>query len=80
MLIESELAEKFLFEYQLVMTYINNGKIPEGLADFVALRDELYNCISEVKANMYLAVSRELLESLDNAIYGRFIYLKKYKY
>ncbi|ELB2899438.1 hypothetical protein QNE73_004506 [Vibrio alginolyticus] len=79
MLIESKLAEKFLFEYQLVMTYINNGKIPEGLADFVALRDELYDCVSEVKANMSHAVSSELLESLDNAIYGRFIYVKKYK-
>ncbi|WP_061011109.1 hypothetical protein [Vibrio sp. CUB2] len=79
MLIEKNLAEQFLFEYQLALTYINHGKLPDGLQDLVALRAEMYECVDEVKANMSHALSVGLLKGLERAVYGRFIFLKKYK-
>ncbi|HDY7969753.1 TPA: hypothetical protein RQK66_004393 [Vibrio vulnificus] len=79
MLIEKKLAEQFLFEYQLALAYLNHGKIPDGLQSLVALRVELYECVDEVKANMSHALSTELLKGLERAVYGRFVFLKKYK-
>ena len=79
MLIERNLADDFLYKYQMVMMYLNDGLLPNGALEFAAIRPEIYNCLNEIDDAMSGVVGADFVANLRRSVYGRFIYLKKYK-
>ena len=78
MLLRKKLADSFLYKYQIIMVYLNNGEIPSGMHHFAAIRPEIYECIDEINENMVSIVGHSFISSLRKAVFGQFIYLKKY--
>jgi len=78
-LIDTKLAHEFLYNYQMIMTYLNHGEIPDGKDGFAALRTEIYICLDEIDEAMADVVGAEFISNLKNAVYGDFIYLEKNK-
>lgn len=79
MLLDTELADDFLYRYKMLMVYLNNGEIPEGMEGFAAIRSEIYDCLDVLNEDMSEVVGSDFLSGLRGAAYGDFIYLKKYK-
>ncbi len=79
MLLDTELSDDFLYKYKMLMVYLNNGEMPCDIEGFAAKRTEIYDCLDEINESMSEAVGSEFLSCLQDAVYGDFIYLKKYK-
>ena len=79
MLLDTAHADDFLYKYQLLMVYLNDGEIPNGKEGFAAIRPEIYECLDELEESMLEFVGSEFLSNLREAAFGEFVYLKKYK-
>lgn len=79
MLLDTDLANDFLYKYQMLMVYLNDGEIPSGMEGFASIRPEIYDCLDELNESMSQIVGADFIHNLRGAIYGEFVYLKKYK-
>jgi hypothetical protein len=77
MLIESKLADEFLGLYKAVLAEINGGKMPQDIDEFGKCREQLYS--KQWAIANYTSVPEDFKNVLGKAIYGQFIFLKKYK-
>ena len=77
MLTNSRIANAFLASYKAILAEVNDGERPQDTDEYVECRDLLYSdlvSIAECKS-----ISDDFKDALGKAIYGQFIYLKKYK-
>lgn len=79
MLIPSEIAQEFLDKYKLLMRLINKGEEPNDKEEYATLRALLYEKIDEMESLFSDAVGLDFVQSLRQVVFGRFVYLKKYK-
>lgn len=79
MLIPSKVAQEFLDEYKLLMKLMNEGEEPGGLKEYIALRDLIYGKLDDVESMYSEWIGLEFIQSLREAVFGKFAYLKKYK-
>jgi len=77
MLVDTSIAHDFLSFYIAVLTEINDGVQPQGTQEYVQCRDFLYP--DSVSIANCKSISNDFKDALDKAVFGRFIYLKKYK-
>lgn len=77
MLISSTLANDFLTSYKAVLTEVNRGKSPNGVNEYTECRDLLYS--DSVSITDCTSITQDFKDALVKAIYGQFIFLKKYK-
>ncbi len=77
MLVDSTMASEFLASYKAVLAEVNGGKIPENTAEFVECRKRLYS--ESVSTEDFISIAKEFKDTLRRAIFGQFIFLKKYK-
>lgn len=79
MLVEKELADRFLAAYKELMQALNQGVEPENMEQYAKLREAIYfyrNNHPEVYEN---ALVPHWLDTIKKAVFGDFIYLKKYQ-
>ncbi|MBE7374753.1 hypothetical protein [Pseudomonas lopnurensis] len=79
MLLKPELASEFLLKYKAILTHINSGQPPSDIKEYVAARSKLYDDRACFSSALTKAAEIDFAESLKSAVYGEFIYLKKYK-
>ncbi|HQV21708.1 MAG TPA: hypothetical protein PLJ88_01285 [Agitococcus sp.] len=79
MLVEKNIADHFLAAYKELMQALNQGVEPENMEQYAKLREAIYfyrNNHPEVYEN---ALVPHWLETIKKAVFGDFIYLKKYQ-
>ena len=79
MLVAPDLAARFLAAYKELMQALNQGVEPESMEQYAKLREAIYfyrNHHPQVYEN---ALVPEWLNTINNAVFGDFIYLKKYQ-
>lgn len=79
MLIPSEVAKEFLDRYKLLMKLMNKGEEPRGTKEYATLRALIYEKMDDVDDLFSESIGFELIQSLREAVFGKFAYLKKYK-
>jgi len=77
MLVNSTIANEFLASYKAVLAEVNGSKIPQDIDEFAECRKLLYS--NSVPLAEYKSVAEDFKNALSKSIYGRFIFLKKYK-
>ncbi len=77
MLINSTIANEFLASYKAVLAEVNGGKSPQDANVFAECRKSLYS--NSVSIMEYTSIAEDFKNALSKSIYGRFIFLKKYK-
>jgi hypothetical protein len=77
MLVKSTIADDFLASYKAVLTEVNGGKTPRDINEFAKCRKKLYS--DSVSIADFTRIAEDFKKALRRAIYGRFIFLKKYK-
>ena len=79
MLVNQDVAARFLAAYKELMQALNQGVEPENMEQYAKLREAIYfyrNNHPQVYEN---ALVPEWLNTIKNAVFGDFIYLKKYQ-
>ena len=79
MLIEKKMADIFICHYKAIMTLLNGGVEPDGLQAYTSLRHVLFDKIDEIEVEIIGTVGSEFVSSIKSGIFGKFVYLKKYK-
>ena len=77
MLVNSTIANEFLTSYKAVLAEVNDGQSPQGIEEFAKCRKSLYS--NAVSIAEYTSIAEDFKNALSKSIYGRFIFLKKYK-
>lgn len=77
MLVDSAVANEFLAIYKGVLALVNDGVLPKDTKEFVECRELLYSDLESFVE--YTNIPEDFKDSLRRAIYGKFIFLKKYK-
>jgi hypothetical protein len=77
MLVDSFTAARFLVSYKTLLAEVNGGKKPEGVKEFVRCRGLLF--ANPAKIGEYRGAGEDIKDAVRKAVYGRFIFLKKYK-
>ncbi|MDO8302519.1 MAG: hypothetical protein Q7T18_04680 [Sedimentisphaerales bacterium] len=77
MLIDSAMANEFLASYKSVLAEVNGGKKPKNVNEFGKCQKRLYSNSAQIAE--YKSVDEDFRIALSKAIYGQFIFLKKYK-
>jgi len=77
MLVNNTIANEFLVSYKAVLAEVNGGKMPQDIDEFAECRKLLYS--DSVPIAEYKSVAEDFKNALSKSIYGRFIFLKKYK-
>jgi hypothetical protein len=77
MLINSTMADEFLASYKAVLAEVNGGKMPKNVNEFGKCQKRLYSNPSAIEK--YKIDDEDFRIALSRAIYGQFIFLKKYK-
>ena len=77
MLVNRTLANEFLASYKAVLTEVNGGKTPRDIDEFGKCRKKLYS--DSVSMIDFTSIAEDFKDALRRSIYGRFIFLKKYK-
>ena len=76
MLVDKDLADEFLGSYKKLFWFLNGGQEPENLECYVDLRLQIYD--EKDKQKFEEVVGKEFSDSLENAVFGKFVFLKKY--
>ena len=79
MLLKPELAAEFLLKYKTILTYANSGIPPGNIEEYVDARTKLYDDSACFRATLEKVKYIDFVESLNSAIHGDFVFLKKYK-
>lgn len=77
MLVDSAVANEFLAIYKGVLALVNDGVVPKDTKEFVECRELLYSDLESTVE--YTNIPEDFKNALSRAIYGKFIFLKKYK-
>ena len=79
MLIPSKVAQEFLDGYKLLMKLMNEGEEPKDMKEYAALRALIYEKMDDVDNLFSETIGFEFIQSLREATFGTFAFLKKYK-
>lgn len=79
MLVASNVSDDFLHVYKFLLWLMNDGKEPETLNRYVALRNAFYENREKWIEKLSENIKPEFQINLNEAFYGDFVYLKKYK-
>lgn len=79
MLVDQDIADDFLFQYKQLLFFLNDDVEPEELTDYVQIRNLLYENLESAQQQYKAIVGADFLNSLLSAIFGKFVYLKKYR-
>lgn len=79
MLVAPDLAARFLAAYKELMQALNQGVEPDTLEKYAQLRAQIYDYRDNQPQVYDNALVPEWLNTINNAVFGDFIYLKKYQ-
>jgi hypothetical protein len=79
MLLDKIMADDFLTYYKSIMKLLNGGREPDGFKEYAALRPLIYENIDEIAEVVSELVGLDFVSAVKSDIFGKFIYLKKYK-
>jgi hypothetical protein len=75
MLVDKCVADEFLSKYKKLFWFLNEQQEPENLNCYVDLRPRIFE--KEKKFNRI--VGDDFCNSIESAVFGKFVFLKKYK-
>lgn len=61
------------------MTYLNDGDVPDDNEEYASVRPLIYQHLNQIKDHMLDTVGHDFYRSLELGIFGRFVFLKRYK-
>ena len=79
MILPADLGDDFLATYKGVLAYLNGGEEPESVEDYVVFRKQLYSEFADIQSDLAKYLEPEFFESLSHAVFGRFVFMKKYR-
>ena len=79
MLVNQDVAARFLAAYKELMQALNQGVEPENMEQYAKLREMIYFYRNNHPQVYEDALIPEWLNTIKNAVFGEFIYLKKYQ-
>jgi hypothetical protein len=79
MLVNQDVAARFLAAYKELMQALNQGVEPENMEQYAKLREMIYFYRNNHPQVYEDALVPEWLNTIKNAVFGDFIYLKKYQ-
>jgi hypothetical protein len=79
MLIPAESAARFLVQYKTLMQQLNEGIEPDSMVRYAELRTLIYHYRDTAFDALKPVLSPEFVSALTSAVFGQFIYLKKYQ-
>jgi|TARA_B110000263_G_C15237271_1_gene477626 hypothetical protein len=77
MLVDESVASEFLSVYKQLFWFLNASQEPENIEQYVKLRPSIYQ--ERDKQKFKDVVGSEFITSLENAVFGKFVFLKKYQ-
>lgn len=79
MLVAPHVAQQFLASYIPLLATVNEGSAPKDLQQYCVARQRLYAQLPDWLTQQQSQLQPEFVESLQQAVTGSFVYLKKYK-
>lgn len=79
MLVSTEVAQRFLAAYKELMQALNQGVEPDSMEKYAQLREQIYYYRDNHPQVYENALVPEWLSVIKQAVFGDFIYLKKYQ-
>ena len=79
MLVSEENAAQFLVQYKTLMQQLNEGIEPDSMVRYAELRAMIYHYRDTAFDALKPVLSPEFQSALAGAVFGHFIYLKKYQ-
>ena len=79
MLVNQDVAARFLAAYKELMQALNQGVEPENMEQYAKLREMIYFYRNNHTQVYEDALIHEWLNTIKNEVFGEFIYLKKYQ-
>lgn len=79
MLVSTEVSQRFLAAYKELMQALNQGVEPDSMEKYAQLREQIYFYRDNHPQVYENALVPEWLAVIKQAVFGDFIYLKKYQ-
>ncbi len=79
MLVSTEVSQRFLAAYKELMQALNQGVEPDSMEKYAQLREQIYFYRDNHPQVYENALVPEWLAVIKQAVFGNFIYLKKYQ-